>query len=128
MKLIYLIAFLFFNSTLFSQKDSATTVYEFTEVLPEFPGGQTKLFEFLNQNLVLPQLNTDSQIQGKIYVKFVIKKDGSIDDIQVIEGIHENFNLEVIRVIKLMPKWVPGMQNGRAVDCYFTLPIQIHWN
>jgi periplasmic protein TonB len=119
---------IFISTGLFSQKDTTTTVYEITEVMPEFPGGQAKLYEFLNQNLILPKLNTDSQIQGKIYVKFVIKKDGSIDEIQVIKGSHEKLNEEVIRVIKLMPKWTPGIQNGQAVDVYFTLPVQIHWN
>jgi periplasmic protein TonB len=94
--------------------------------MPEFPGGQTKLYEFLTENLKFPSLSNDGQIQGKIYVKFVIKKDGSIDDIQVIKGSHEKLNEEVIRVIKLMPKWVPGLQNGKPVDVYFTLPINIH--
>jgi periplasmic protein TonB len=128
MKTLCLLIVIFISTGLFSQKDTTTTVYEITEVMPEFPGGQAKLYEFLNQNLILPKLNTDSQIQGKIYVKFVIKKDGSIDDIQVIKGSHEKLNEEVIRVIKLMPKWTPGLQNGQAVDVYFTLPVQIHWN
>jgi protein TonB len=128
MKTLTLLIVIFISTGLFSQKDSTTTIYEIIEVMPEFPGGQAKLYEFLYQNLVIPQLNTDNQIQGKIYVKFVIKKDGSIDDIQVIKSSYKELNEEVIRVIKLMPKWVPGMQNGQAVDYYFTLPIQIHWN
>lgn len=96
--------------------------------MPEFPGGQAEMYKFLAENIKYLTLSTDNQVHGKIYVKFVIKKDGSIDDIQVIKGSHEKLNDEVIRVIKLMPKWVQGMQNDQVVDCYFTLPIEIYWN
>jgi protein TonB len=124
------ILFLFLVSSLgcYSQSTKNDSTYEKVDSMPEFIGGQAKMYKFLDENIKYPTLSTDIQVQGKIYVKFVIKKDGSIDDIQVIKGSQEKLNDEVIRVIKLMSKWLPGMQNDQVVDCYFTLPIQIHWN
>jgi Ca-activated chloride channel family protein len=101
--------------------DDIDAVFNSVEVNASFPGGIEALMEFLAQNLKYP--NTDAGIQGKIVLKFIVEKDGSITDVQVIKSLHELFDAEAIRVVKLMPKWIPGKQNGNPVRSYFTLPV-----
>jgi periplasmic protein TonB len=120
------ILFLFLVSSLgcYSQnKSNDTIIYEFVEVSAEFPGGMNELYTFLSQNIHYPQECIDNSIQGKVYVKFAVMKDGSIKDITIIKGAHQLLNEEAIRVIGLMPNWKPGTQKGKPVNVYFTLPI-----
>lgn len=104
------------------------TIYEYhnVSVKPEFIGGVNKLYEFIHTNVNYTIINSEQKNNSKIYAQFVIKKDGSIDYIKIVKGMNKLINDEIIRVIKLMPKWSPGLQNGQAVDVYFTLPVQIH--
>jgi protein TonB len=93
------------------------------EQMPTFPGGQGELMKFISNNLKYPAIAQENNIQGRVIIRFVVKKDGSIGDIQVQRGLDASCDKEARRVVEMMPKWIPGMQNGRAVPVYFTLPI-----
>jgi protein TonB len=93
------------------------------EQMPTYPGGMTELMKFISNNLKYPTIAQENNIQGRVIVRFVVKKDGSIGDIQVQRGLDASCDKEARRVVEIMPKWIPGMQNGRAVPVYFTLPI-----
>lgn len=98
-------------------------VYKIVEKKAEFPGGQRKLMEYLKKNVKYPKLALDKSIEGRVLVKFTIKKDGTIDDIRVIKGVDSILDEEAIRVVKNMPKWIPAQHNGKDVNSTFMLPI-----
>lgn len=89
----------------------------------EFKGGKQALAEFLKNNLMYPLEAEKANIQGRVFVSFIIKKNGSIGDIEVIRGVHPLLDAEAIRVIKIMPKWEPATENGEKIDSKFTLPV-----
>jgi len=93
------------------------------EQMPQFPGGQTELMKFVQSNLKYPTIAAENGIEGRVIVRFVVGRDGSVSDIEVQRGLDASCDKEAVRVVKLMPKWIPGKQNGRAVPVYFTLPV-----
>lgn len=93
------------------------------EQMPQFPGGQSELMKFISNNLKYPTIAAENGIEGRVIVRFVVGKDGSVSDIQIQRGLDASCDKEAKRVVEAMPKWIPGMQNGRAVPVYFTLPI-----
>jgi TonB family protein len=95
----------------------------FMEQQPEYPGGQSALSAFLNKNLQYPKQASEMSITGRVFIRFMVEADGIISNIKVIRGIGGGCDEEAVRVIKLMPKWIPGKQNGQPVKSYFTLPI-----
>ena len=94
------------------------------EDTPIFPGGDKAMYEFLAKNLKYPQAAKDSNIQGTVYVQFVVEKDGSIVESKVLRDIGGGCGKEALRVVKLMPKWIPGEQSGKVVSMGFTLPFR----
>ncbi len=92
--------------------------------MPNFPGGQTAMLNYLNQQLTYPQAARDFEIEGSVYVQFVVNKDGSLSDIEVVRGLGYGCNQEAIRIVKSMPKWQPGQQNGQSVPVIYTLPVK----
>ena len=95
----------------------------FNVVDPHPAGGMSKLYEFLGKNIQYPEMAKENGIQGKVFVQFVIWNDGTIKDVKVIKGIHKTLDNEAKRVIEIMPKWIPAIQNGKFVNSKFTLPI-----
>jgi TonB family protein len=93
------------------------------EVNPEFPGGNSKLMEFIKDNLKYPKEVAEQGIQGRVTMQFIIKSDGSIGDVKTLKGVHPLLDAEAARVIKAMPKWTPGKQKGETVAVQFILPI-----
>ena len=113
------------------QKDQAKVVEEpvqkpFTvvEQMPEFPGGESALNKFLHDNIRYPAVASENGIAGAVYLTFVVSKDGKISDVRVIRGIGGGCDEEAIRVVKLMPRWIAGRQNGVSVPVQFNLPIR----
>ncbi|SHF68698.1 outer membrane transport energization protein TonB [Flavobacterium fluvii] len=92
------------------------------EVKPEFPGGIEKFYKFVEKNYQFPD---EEGLNGKVYVTFVVEKDGSLTDIKVLRDIGYGTGKEAIRVLKACPKWSPGEQNGKKVRCTYSLPIAI---
>ncbi len=93
------------------------------EQMPSFPGGEAEMQRFIADNLKYPVVAQESGIQGRVTIRFVVTKNGTISDVQVIRGIDPSCDREAVRVVKMMPKWIPGKQNGLNVPVYFTLPI-----
>ena len=98
-------------------------VFQVVENMPEFPGGRKALMEYLAENIKYPSIAAENNIQGRVVCQFTVWKDGSIKDIVVARGIDPSLDREAIRVVQSMPKWTPGKQRGKAVNCRFTLPI-----
>lgn len=98
-------------------------VYVAAEFPPEFPGGVEKLMEFIQSTLKYPIIAQENNIQGRVICQFTVKRDGSVGDIKVVRSVDPSLDKEAIRVIEAMPKWKPGRQRTKAVNCKFTLPI-----
>jgi len=122
-----LIAFCALSFSIFAQENDSVatddTVYEVVEKMPQFPGGSNGLFSFLIENIKYPAKAERNGIKGRVIVKFVVLKDGTIDDIEVAQSVHQDLDAEAVRLIKIMPKWQPGEQRGQAVNCRYTLPV-----
>ncbi len=99
-------------------------IYTPMEAKPEFPGGYTGLMQFLNNNLKYPAMARELGISGIVYVGFIIEKDGSVSQITLERGIGGGCDEEAMRVVRLMPKWKPGMQTGRNVKVAYYLPVK----
>lgn len=93
------------------------------EVQPAFPGGQAAMMKFLKENLKFPSICAENGIQGRVVVSFVVNKNGSIEQVEVLSGVHERLDAEAVRVVKLMPTWTPGQMQGHAVRTKFILPV-----
>ncbi|MBP5241941.1 MAG: energy transducer TonB [Bacteroidales bacterium] len=93
------------------------------EQMPEFPGGQEGLVNYLVENLNYPEKAKAEKITGKVYVSFVVEKDGSISNVKVLRDIGYGCGEEAVRVVKAMPRWKPGMQRGKNVRVQYTLPL-----
>ena len=98
------------------------------ETLPGFPGGLTAFSKFLAANLRYPAIARENNIQGRVFLSFVVEKDGSLSDIKVARGIGGGCDEEAVRVIAISPKWNPGMQNGKAVRVSYTVPVFFQLN
>lgn len=96
-------------------------VFVVVEDMPMFPGGNVQ--KWIAKNVKYPVLAMENGIQGKVYIQFVIEKDGSITDVKVIRGVDASLDKEAVRVVQSMPKWKPGKQRGKAVRVSYTLPI-----
>ncbi len=101
------------------------SVFTFLEVMPSFPGGEDSLMDYLKNNIRFPEQEKDAGVQGKVFITFVIYKDGSVGDVKVARGVKGGPGLskEAIRVVSSMPLWKPGMNNGKPVNTNYTLPI-----
>jgi len=95
----------------------------FAEQMPQFPGGEAALMKWLQANIVYPPNAAEQRIQGRVVLRFVVKSDGSIDQIEVSKGLDPSCDKEALRVMKKMQKWIPGKQNGNPVAVYFSLPV-----
>ena len=98
-------------------------ILEFAEIAPSFIGGKSAMMEFLSESIRYPHVDIEQGMEGRVICTFVVEKDGSITDISVIRGISPSIDKEAVRVIRAMPKWKPGFQNGNTVRVKFTLPI-----
>ena len=96
-----------------------------SETMPEFPGGNTALMSFIQQNIQYPV--PDICITGKVIVQFIISTDGNITNAKIVRGVHSKFDKEALRVVKLMPKWKPGTQKGKPVAMEYTIPVSFRY-
>lgn len=98
-------------------------VFEFVEVMPEFSGGQEAFRKYLSENLRYPAMAREADIQGRVFISFVVEADGRISGVEVARGVHPALDAEAVRVISAMPPWIPGMQQNEPVRVRFTLPV-----
>ena len=100
-------------------------IFKVVEEMPEFPGGSAKLMEYIQKNIKYPMMARESDIQGRVFVNFVVEPDGSISNVAVLRGIGGGCDEEAVRVVNSMPKWKPGKQRGSAVRVSYTVPLII---
>lgn len=93
------------------------------EQKPEFPGGEAEMYKWLGNNIVYPSAASEEGVQGRVVVEFVVGKDGSITNVRVVRPRHPALDKEALRVVKSMPKWMPGRNNGQPVKVTYTLPV-----
>ena len=97
--------------------------FDVVEKMPEFPGGSVELMKFLSTNLKYPASALKDSIQGRVVATFIVEKDGSTSNVMVVKHVSDDLDAEAVRVIELMPKWIPGMQKGEAVRVKYTVPV-----
>lgn len=98
------------------------------EDMPEFPGGQAALLEYLRKNIKYPSICRENGIQGRVLIQFIVNKDGSIVDPEVVKSVNPYLDKEALRVISTMPSWKPGSQRGKPVRVKFTVPVNFKLN
>jgi len=99
-------------------------IFTVVEQQPEYPGGMEAMAKFIGKNLKYPSTARRMGVDGKVFVQFVVDKEGKISDVQVIKGVSADCDKEAVRVVQMMPAWKPGKQNGKAVKARFVLPIR----
>ena len=105
------------------QEEVTEEIFVVVEDQPLFPGGNAAMMKFLSDNIKYPVIAQENNIQGRVICNFVVEKDGSITDVQVVRGVDPSLDREAVRVIQQMPRWKPGKQRGQAVRVRFTLPV-----
>lgn len=98
-------------------------VFDIVEQQPMFPGGQTALMKYLSEHTKYPVVAQENGVQGRVTVQFVVEKDGSISDVHVLRGVDPSLDKEAVRVVKSMPRWTPGKQNGINVRVNYRVPV-----
>lgn len=109
-------------------KPKEDEIFVAVEQRAEFPGGMAALMKYLGSHIHYPEAATQNDVQGKVVLQFVVEKDGSIGAVTVLKGLDRDCDKEAIRVVKSMPKWQPGKNNGVPVRSYFQLPVQFRLN
>lgn len=104
-------------------KHEPEKIFTAVEQQAQFPGGQAALMKWLSNNLRYPERAQQNDVSGRVIVKFVVNADGSIEQASVVKGVDKDLDQEALRVVRKMPKWQPGKNNGVAVRSYFTLPV-----
>ncbi|MDR1584819.1 MAG: energy transducer TonB [Prevotellaceae bacterium] len=98
-------------------------IYYGVEIQPSFPGGEDEMMKYIHDNLVYPVIAAENGVEGRVTIRFVVNKKGEVTEVTVLRGLDPSCDKEAVRVVKSMPKWVPGKQNGVSVNVYYTLPI-----
>jgi protein TonB len=111
-------------SIVVEEEEEEKQIFIIVEESAGYPGGEEGRQKFLQDNLRYPAIARESGIQGTIYITFVVERDGSLTDIKILRGIGGGCDEEAMRVVKLMPKWAPGKQRGKAVRTQFNMPIK----
>ena len=98
-------------------------VFDVVEQMPSFPGGPSALFEYLSANVKYPPVAEENGVQGRVICTFIVERDGSITDVRVVKSVDPVLDKEAVRVLKSMPRWIPGKQNNSAVRVKYTTPV-----
>lgn len=106
------------------EEDEFGSVVKMAEKMPSFPEGQAALLRYLGENIQYPDIAKENGVQGMVVVQMIVEIDGTLSNLQVVKGIGAGCDVEALRVVKLMPKWIPGMQRGKTVRVQFNLPIR----
>lgn len=98
-------------------------IFTAVEEAPQFPGGEAELYKYIGNHLNYPEMALQNNIQGRVTVQFVVEKDGSVGEVKVVRGKDPDLDKEAVRVVKSLPKFIPGKMNGQSVRVWYTLPI-----
>ena len=124
--MMFVLLFSFMTSTAQTKKNDM--VFDVVEVMPQYPGGPIAMLKYLMENIKYPEQAMKEGIQGRVAVRFIVEKDGSISDVKPILSVHPLLNKEAVRVVESMPKWTPGKQNGKPVRVRFNVPVMFKLN
>ena len=124
--MMLVLLFSFMTSTAQTKKNNM--VFDVVEVMPQYPGGPIAMLKYLMENIKYPEQAMKEGIQGRVTVRFIVEKDGSISDVKPILSVHPLLNKEAVRVVESMPKWSPGKQNGKPVRVRFNVPVMFKLN
>ena len=105
-------------------QEGTTKLFTVVEEMPSYPGGDTARIKFLVENIVYPKTAKEKGIQGVVYISFVIDEKGQVEDVKVLRGIGGGCDEEAMRIVKLMPNWIPGKSDGKNVRVQFNMPIR----
>lgn len=105
------------------EEEEEAQVFFIVEEMPEFPGGEAALRRFIANAIKYPQIAQENGIQGRVYIQFVVDRDGSVTQASVARGVDPSLDKEALRVVNSLPKWKPGMQRGKPVKVSYTVPI-----
>ena len=119
--MMLVLLFSFMTSTAQTKKNDME--YCIVEMMPQYPGGLAAMLKYIRENIKYPEQAMKERIQGRVTVSFIIEKDGSISDVRPILSVHPLLNKEAVRMVKSMPKWSPGKNNGKPVRVRFNLPV-----
>jgi protein TonB len=113
------------STTIIQSQRETSNVYSVVEYMPEFQGGIREQMNYIEKNIVYPKIAVDSAYSGKCYINFVVDTAGYIRNVRVLKGVPKcpECDKEAVRVIQSMPRWKPGMQDGKRVNVYYNLPI-----
>lgn len=106
-----------------AKNNTEEPIFIVVEEMPEYPGGMSEFMKFIAQNIKYPADALQGKVEGRVIARFVVCKDGSISDIEIMRSVSPSLDAEAVRVLKLMPKWKPGRQRGKAVPVKFTVPV-----
>lgn len=106
-----------------AERKDTINVYDCVEQMPFFPGGSQKLKEFIEENLRYPKELEETCVQGRVIVRFIVERNGKLSNVKVVKSVHPALDKEAIRIVKLMPRWIPGRQNGITVRVKCYIPI-----
>ena len=107
----------------FKNAESTEKTYVVVEQMPAFPGGDAALMKYLSENIKYPKAAEKAGEQGRVVVNFIVEKDGAISNVNVVRSVTPTLDAEAVRVIKAMPKWVPGKQDGQFVRVKYNVPV-----
>ena len=107
----------------FEEEESDDEFFMVVEDMPAFPGGDLGLMKFIQRNVKYPPIAKEYNIEGKVYISFIVDKSGSVTNVKIVRGVDKNLDAEAVRVVKLLPKYKPGKQRGKPVRVMFTIPI-----
>ena len=124
--MMFVLLFSFMTSTAQTKKNDM--LFSVVEVMPQYPGGQIAMMKYIMENMKYPEQAMKKGIQGRVAVRFIVEKDGSISDVKPIHSVHTLLDKEAVRVVKSMPKWSPGKQNGKPVRVQLIVPIMFKLN
>ena len=111
------------DEIIYIEEEEDDEFFMVVETMPEFPGGELGLIKYIQRNVKYPPIAKEYNITGKVYVNCIIEKDGSVSNVKVVRGVDKNLDAEALRVIKSLPKYIPGTQRGEPVRVMFTIPI-----
>ena len=103
-----------------------TQIFKVVEVMPEYPGGLDEMYKYIGENIIYPDSAKLNKISGRVFINFVVEKDGEVTNVNCLRGIGAGCDKEAIRVISEMPNWEPGKQRGEAVRVEYNLPIKFN--
>ena len=119
--MMLVLLFSFMTSTAQTKKNNM--VFDVVEVMPQYPGGQTAMLQYMMKNIKYPKQAMKEGIQGRVTVSFIVEKDGRVSNVRLLRSVQPLLDKEAIRVVKSMPKWSPGKQKGKPVRVRFNLPV-----